>query len=157
METIQATAPRTRRFLGKVAAGGALAALFGSRLATLTSAASRKMAIAQANAFIADCFANGGEPDAQIDDESGYVTATCGHGDDVETDSCTYYYDDPNPFCFSDMRVPPGLGHIVGGVIAGGNLVATRKRSAGASGAAAKERKGRRRGAKRRAAKGRGK
>jgi hypothetical protein len=121
--------PHTRRgalrLFGAALLGAGGIALVGGQ----ANAASRKMAIAQANAFIEDCFADGGEPDATVDDESGYVTATCGHGDDVETSSCTYYYDDPNPFCYSDRVTQPGSGvrpiglggAVAGNLAAGGN------------------------------------
>jgi hypothetical protein len=57
----------------------------------------RQDAVGKANDFIADCFANGGEPDAETEDNYGWVSVSCLYDD--HQDYCFYYYDPPSTSC----------------------------------------------------------
>jgi hypothetical protein len=113
--------PHTRRgalrLLGAaVLGGGGLA--FGRRS---TAAASRQLSINQSNDFLFDCLANGGEPDADVDDRDGFVEVSCLYPDG-HVDYCFYFYTGRTdcaslPAGSSRPTTPP---HWLGGTIKGG-------------------------------------
>src|SRR5689334_9994457 len=85
---------RERRLLGQIAVAIVLALLLGGHLTGPAEAENndRQSAIDKASGFVADCFANGGEPDAETQDNIdvdgyGFVGASCSY-DDGQIDSC---------------------------------------------------------------------
>jgi hypothetical protein len=92
------TATHTRRWMITGLPVVMLALLLG---AVMTSPAlatdNRQAAVDKSNQFIADCFANGGEPDAETDEDNGSVQVTCDYDD--HEDYCFYNYDPPSTNC----------------------------------------------------------
>jgi len=118
METTRATTTHSRRLLAQIAVAAALALLLGGHFAAPAGAENndRQSAIGKANDFISSCFANGGEPDAETQDNIdvdgyGFVGASCSY-DNGQTDYCNYNYDGTQD-CWSEMgltRPPSGPG-----------------------------------------------
>jgi hypothetical protein len=55
----------------------------------------RQQAVNSANQFIAECFANGGEPDADVTSDE--VAVSCDYGD--HEDYCNYDWNPPSSEC----------------------------------------------------------
>ncbi|HEU0116434.1 MAG TPA: hypothetical protein VFQ80_17220 [Thermomicrobiales bacterium] len=106
------------RLFGAALLGAGGVALVGGK----AKAASRQLSINQANDFIADCVANGGEPDADVDDRDGFVDVSCVY-DDGHVDYCFYFYDggvDCGTIPAGLTRPPSGITKpITGGVLDG--------------------------------------
>jgi hypothetical protein len=75
-----------------------LALLLGGMMTSPALATDNRQAAAdKANQFIAECFANGGEPDAETNEDNGSIEATCDYDD--HEDYCFYNYDPPSTNC----------------------------------------------------------
>jgi hypothetical protein len=124
--------PHTRRgalrLLGAAVLGGGGLAL-GRRS---TAAASRQLSINQSNDFLFDCLANGGEPDADVDDRDGFVEVSCLYPDG-HVDYCFYFYTGRTdcaslPAGLSRPAAPPQW---VGGTIKGDHSLGGNANTAG--------------------------
>ena len=124
------TAP-TRRVVGQLIVVSALALILGGLVASPTAAQTRKQATHQANQESIDCFAEGGNPDANTY-PSGTIETTCTFSDN-SVQICTWepqtgYRKD----CHVDPLIRPPDTHLpVGG---GGVLTPSRTAADGALG-----------------------